>query len=93
VIVEEARKANIPVAAHNVTLADAKELMRLGVEGWLHPLVRGGEEPDDEFIAMIKDRKAKNNIRNCSSKAGWRWDLHQWRRSSLPHGTGPKSRK
>ncbi|PYQ93927.1 MAG: hypothetical protein DMF96_28090 [Acidobacteria bacterium] len=61
VIVEEAHKANIPVAAHNVTLADAKELMKLGVEGWLHPPVRGGEEPDDEFIAMITDRKARND--------------------------------
>jgi imidazolonepropionase-like amidohydrolase len=59
-IIEEANKANIPVAAHNITLADAKDMMRLGVEGWLHPPVRGGEEPDDEFIAMIKDRKARN---------------------------------
>jgi imidazolonepropionase-like amidohydrolase len=60
-IIEEAHKANIPVAAHNITLADAKEMLRLGVEGWLHPPVRGGEEPDDEFIAMIKDRKARND--------------------------------
>jgi imidazolonepropionase-like amidohydrolase len=64
VIVEEAKKANVPVAAHNVTLADAKELMRLGVEGWLHPPVRGGEEPDEEFLAMIRDRKAKNDRPN-----------------------------
>jgi imidazolonepropionase-like amidohydrolase len=63
-IIEEANKANVPVAAHNITLADAKEMMRLGVEGWLHPPVRGGEEPDDEFIAIIKDRKAKNNHPN-----------------------------
>jgi len=63
-IVEEAKKANIPVAAHNVTLADAKELMRLGVEGWLHPPVRGGEEPDDEFLAMVRDRKARNDRPN-----------------------------
>jgi imidazolonepropionase-like amidohydrolase len=61
VIAEEAKKANIPVAAHNVTLADAKELMRLGVDGWLHPPVRGGEEPDEEFLQMIRDRKAKSD--------------------------------
>jgi imidazolonepropionase-like amidohydrolase len=60
-IVEEAKKVNIPVAAHNITLADAKELMRLGVEGWLHPPVRGGEEPDEEFLTMIRDRKARND--------------------------------
>ena len=64
VILEEAKKANIPVAAHNITLADAKELMRLGVEGWLHPPVRGGEEPDEEFLAMIRDRKARNDRPN-----------------------------
>jgi imidazolonepropionase-like amidohydrolase len=64
VIVEEAHKANIPVAAHNITLADGKELMRLGVEGWLHPPVRGGEEPDDEFITIVKDRKARGDHPN-----------------------------
>jgi imidazolonepropionase-like amidohydrolase len=64
VILEEARMANVPVAAHNVTLADAKELMRLGVQGWLHPPVRGSEEPDDEFLGMIRDRKARNDRPN-----------------------------
>ncbi len=63
-IVEEAHKANIPVAAHAVTLADAKLLMKAGVEGWLHLPVRGGEVPDDELLAIIKDRIAKNNRPN-----------------------------
>src|SRR5258707_12402146 len=58
-IIDEAHKLNIPVAAHNVTLADAKLLMRAGVEGWLHLPVRGGEVPDDELIAIIKERIAK----------------------------------
>jgi imidazolonepropionase-like amidohydrolase len=60
-IIEEAHKLNIPVAAHNVTLADAKLLMRAGVEGWLHLPVRGGEVPDDELIGIIKDRIARND--------------------------------
>jgi imidazolonepropionase-like amidohydrolase len=60
-IIDEAHKANVPVAAHNVTLADAKQLMRAGVEGWLHLPVRNGEVPDDELIAIIKDRIAKND--------------------------------
>jgi imidazolonepropionase-like amidohydrolase len=63
-IIEEAHKANVPVAAHNITLADAKLLMKAGVEGWLHPPVRGGELPDDEFLAMIRDRIAKNDRPN-----------------------------
>src|SRR5262249_3629807 len=60
-IIEEAHKNNIPVAAHNVTLADAKLLMRAGVEGWLHLPVRNAEVPDEELISIIKERIAKND--------------------------------
>jgi imidazolonepropionase-like amidohydrolase len=59
-IIEEAHKYDVPVGVHNVTLADAKELMRAGVEGWLHVPVRGGEAVDDELIAIVKERIAKN---------------------------------
>src|SRR5262245_40383615 len=62
--IDEAHKYNVPVAAHNVTLADAKQLMRAGVVGWLHLPVRGGEVPDEEFIAMIKDRIARRDRPN-----------------------------
>lgn len=72
-IIDEAHKANVPVAAHNVTLADAKLLMRAGVEGWLHLPVRGGELPDDELITMIKDRIARGDRPNMwfNPGAGW----------------------
>lgn len=72
-IIDEAHKFNVPVAAHNVTLADAKLLMRAGVEGWLHLPVRGGEVPDDELIAMIKERIAKKDRPNMwfNPGAGW----------------------
>ena len=63
-IIEEAHKHNVPVGVHNVTLADAKELMRAGVEGWLHVAVRGGEAVDDELIAIVKQRIAKNDRPN-----------------------------
>jgi imidazolonepropionase-like amidohydrolase len=63
-IIEEAHKANVPVAAHNITLADAKLLMRAGVEGWLHLPVRNGEVPDDELLAIIRERIAKNDRPN-----------------------------
>ena len=63
-IVDEAHKHNVPVAAHNVTLANAKLLMRAGVEGWLHLPVRMGEVPDDELIAIIKERIARNDRPN-----------------------------
>jgi imidazolonepropionase-like amidohydrolase len=60
-IVAEAHKYNVPVGVHNVTLADAKELMRAGVEGWLHVPVRQGEAVDDEIISLVKERIAKND--------------------------------
>jgi imidazolonepropionase-like amidohydrolase len=59
-IIEEAHKYNVPVGVHNVTLADAKELMRAGVEGWLHVPVRQGEVVDDALIAVVKERITNN---------------------------------
>ncbi len=60
-IIAEAHKYSVPVGVHNVTLANAKELMRAGVEGWLHVPVRGGEAVDDELIAIVKERIAKKD--------------------------------
>ena len=72
-VIEEAHKYNVPVAAHNVTLADAKILMRAGVEGWLHLPVRNGELPDEEFLSIIRDRIAKKDRPNLwfNPGAGW----------------------
>jgi hypothetical protein len=53
-------------------LADAKELMRAGVEGWVHTPVRGGDEVDDELIAIVKDRIAKNDRPNMWMTPGLR---------------------
>jgi imidazolonepropionase-like amidohydrolase len=63
-VVEQAHKYNVPVGVHNVTLANAKELMRAGVEGWLHVPARGGEVADDELVAIVKDRIARNDRPN-----------------------------
>jgi imidazolonepropionase-like amidohydrolase len=60
-IVDEAHKNGVPVGVHNVTAANAKELMRVGVEGWLHVPVRGGESVDAELVAIVKDRITRNN--------------------------------
>jgi len=60
-VAEEAHRYNLPVGVHNVTLSNAKELMRAGVEGWLHVPVRAGEAADEELIAIVKDRIAKND--------------------------------
>ena len=60
-IADEAHKFNVPVGVHNITLANAKVLMRAGVEGWLHVPVRGGDVADDEIIGIVKDRIARND--------------------------------
>jgi imidazolonepropionase-like amidohydrolase len=60
-IADEAHKFDVPVGVHNVTLADAKELMRAGVEGWLHVPVREGDVADDEIVGIVKDRIARND--------------------------------
>lgn len=63
-VIDEAHKHNVPVGVHNVTSANAKELMRAGVEGWLHVPVRGGEAVDAELVAIVKNRIARNNRPN-----------------------------
>jgi len=63
-VVDEAHKLNVPVGVHNVTLANAMELMRAGVEGWLHVPVRGGEAADGELIDIVKNRIARNDRPN-----------------------------
>jgi imidazolonepropionase-like amidohydrolase len=60
-IADEAHKFNVPVAVHNVKLDDAKELLRAGVEGWLHVPVRDGDVVDDEIVGIVKDRIARND--------------------------------
>jgi imidazolonepropionase-like amidohydrolase len=63
-ILDEAHKFNVPVAVHNVKEADAKEMVRNGMEGWLHVPVREGEVADDEMVALVKDRVARNDRPN-----------------------------
>jgi len=63
-VADQAHKYNVPVGVHNVTLANAKELMRAGVEGWLHVPARGGEVADEELVGIVKDRIARNDRPN-----------------------------
>ncbi len=60
-IADEAHKFNVPVGVHNVTLANAKVLMRAGVEGWLHVPVRQGEIADEEILSIVKNRIARGD--------------------------------
>ncbi len=53
-IIDEAHKHDLRVVAHIYYLADAKELLRAGIDGFAH-LVRD-RDIDDEFMQLIKDR-------------------------------------
>ncbi len=63
-ILDEAHKFNVPVAVHNIKLSDAKLMVKGGMEGWLHVPVRGGDVVDDEMIALVKARIARNDRPN-----------------------------
>jgi imidazolonepropionase-like amidohydrolase len=55
-VIDEASKQGTYVAAHTVTLADAKGLYQAGLVGALHMPVRNGEHPDEELLAMVRER-------------------------------------
>jgi imidazolonepropionase-like amidohydrolase len=50
---DEARRRGLPAIAHVFDLADAKLLVRAGVEGFLHSI--RDQEVDDEFIRLAKE--------------------------------------
>jgi imidazolonepropionase-like amidohydrolase len=53
-VIDEAHKNNIKVIAHIFALADAKELLKSGIDGFAH-LVRD-KDIDAEFLNLMKDR-------------------------------------
>src|ERR1700704_2490968 len=53
-IIDEAHKHNIRVLAHIVELADVKDLLRAGVDGFAH-MIRD-HDIDDELLALLKAR-------------------------------------
>jgi imidazolonepropionase-like amidohydrolase len=53
-IIDEAHKHDLRVVAHIYYLADAKDLLRSGIDGFAH-LVRD-KDIDDEFVRMMKER-------------------------------------
>src|SRR4029453_8335112 len=55
-IIADAHTHNLRVFAHIATLADAKELLRAGVDGFLHPV--RDRDVDDELLGLLKQRPA-----------------------------------
>ena len=53
-IIEEAHKQNLRVMAHIYDLADAKELLRSGIDGFAHGV--RDRDIDEEFMQLMKER-------------------------------------
>jgi imidazolonepropionase-like amidohydrolase len=53
-IIDEAHRHNLRVLAHTFALADAKDLLRAGLDGFAH-MVRD-QDVDEEFLALVKAR-------------------------------------
>jgi imidazolonepropionase-like amidohydrolase len=53
-VIEEAHTGKLRVFAHIATLADAKDLLRAGVDGFLHPV--RDRDVDDELLGLLKQR-------------------------------------
>lgn len=53
-IIDEAHKHDLRVVAHIYYLADAKELLRAGIDGFAHGV--RDKDIDDEFMKLIKER-------------------------------------
>lgn len=54
-VIDEAHKNGLKVAAHIFALDDAKELLRAGIDIFAHGV--RDRDIDDEFIALIKERR------------------------------------
>jgi imidazolonepropionase-like amidohydrolase len=78
-VIEEAHANGLRVTAHEYYLADAKELVRRGIDAFAH----GVREPiDDEFVALLKERPNFVVVPNLPDR-GVVQDL-SWLASSLP---------
>jgi imidazolonepropionase-like amidohydrolase len=51
-VIDEAHKRNLRVSAHIYYLADAKDLLRAGIDGFMHGV--RDKDVDDEFIQLFK---------------------------------------
>jgi hypothetical protein len=78
-VIEEAHVAGLRAIAHEYYLADAKELVRRGIDAFAH----GVREPiDDEFVALLKERPNFVVVPNLPDR-GVAQDM-SWLSASLP---------
>jgi imidazolonepropionase-like amidohydrolase len=78
--IDEAHSNGLRVTAHLFTLADAKELLRAGVDAFAHGV--RDTDVDDEFIALVKERSDFVLVPNLPGR-GVATDM-SWLRGSIP---------
>jgi imidazolonepropionase-like amidohydrolase len=78
-VIEEAHANGLRTIAHEYYLADAKELVRRGIDAFAHGV---RQDIDDEFVAMLKERPSFVVVPNLPDR-GVAQDM-SWLASSLP---------
>jgi imidazolonepropionase-like amidohydrolase len=79
-VIDEAHKDGMRVTAHIFTLADAKGLLRAGVDAFAHSV--RDRDVDDEFMTLVKQHPALVVNPNLPDR-GVKTDV-SWLRASLP---------
>lgn len=79
-VIDEAHKAGLRTTAHEYYLADAKALVRAGIDAFAHGV--RDRDVDDEFIALLKERSNFVIVPNLPDR-GVVQDM-SWLSSSLP---------
>jgi imidazolonepropionase-like amidohydrolase len=70
-IIQEAHKHHLKVLAHVYYLADAKELLREGIDGFAHEV---RDQPDDQqFLDLMKRHGAWQTAATLSREAAYSW--------------------
>ena len=79
-IIDEAHSRGLRVVAHIFDLADAKGLLRAGIDGFAHGV--RDTDIDDEFVTMMKERPAVFVIPNLPDRDTG--DLYNWLADTVP---------
>jgi imidazolonepropionase-like amidohydrolase len=79
-IIDEAHHHGLKVVAHIVELADAKALVRAGLDGFAHGV--RDRDVDDEFVTLLKEHPHVIYVPNLPSR-GARLDV-SWLRDQIP---------
>ena len=89
VIIDEAHKQSLRVVAHIYALADAKDLLRSGIDGFAHGV--RDTDVDDEFLALMKEHPNVFVIPNLPDRGNTEDDA--WLEETVPHAEVVRARE